>query len=122
MYRAIIITPILSPPKKTSGKCVDVCKVHAGGPFCVSSIALQNYLASDEKVVYLGNSKAAIELNCSATKDRRGIKPFGTAAPAGGSNCARYLRTQQPYTYFRMGKDETWKKDGQIDFVKKMDK
>lgn len=93
-----------------------MCKVHTGQGFCVSSLALQRYLNSDGIQTYLGNSKAALEIDCKATKDRRSI------TAEGGSNCNRYLRTQQPHQFFRVGKDETWKTDGEINFVKKQDK
>ncbi|CAD7943421.1 unnamed protein product [Amoebophrya sp. A25] len=102
-------TELLLPPGLTfqnTGKTVDICRSHIAHSYCITSRALYRYMHGHPT----DNAHAAIELNCLATTDRRTVRGQGW----GGSNCARYLRTQPPYDHFRIGEDGNWKVDGNI--------
>eukprot|EP00392_Amoebophrya_sp_AT5.2_P013405 g13523.t1 len=96
------------PPGLNTGKTIDICRSHIAHPWCITSRALYRYMNGSPT----DNAHAAIELHCAGTSDRRTMKKNGM----GGSSCARYLRLQRPHTYFRLGMDDAWREDGNIEW------
>ncbi|CAD7963324.1 unnamed protein product [Amoebophrya sp. A120] len=93
-------------PGLDTGRTFDICRSHIAHPYCITGPALHRYMHGSPT----NNAHAAIEVNCLGTSDRRTMKEHGF----GGSNCARYMRTQKGFNHFRLGLDDTWRDDGNI--------
>ena len=87
-----------------TGKTIDMCRLHMGQPYCITSRALYNYVNS-------GHEHAALEVNCKATLDRRPFRKMG------GSNCWKNFGKFPAFDLFRYGTDEEWKSTGKINWM-----